>query len=40
MALPNCPDQYLNEPEDYLSDEELDEMSEALIENYEMFHDK
>jgi hypothetical protein len=40
MALPHCPDRPLNEPEYYLSNEEQDEMNDALIDNYEMFHDK
>ena len=34
-----CPDQPLNPPEDYLTDEQLDEMEEALIDNREMMNE-
>jgi hypothetical protein len=35
----HCPDAPLNEPDDYLSEEELDEMYDAELESYEMFND-
>ena len=34
-----CPDQPLNEPDDFLSEDELDVQYNAELENYEMFHD-
>lgn len=37
--MKHCPDAPLNEPDDYLSEEELDAIIDAEFDNYEMFND-